>query len=131
MLSNWSWFVVNKFVILNNSFLSLAVSVFLVSISSNASPCSMVILGWFKLKFVDFSVISSFCISVRFFPAYTKTIDFLLASTWLFNKKFPSKLLTLEIYLSAFSINFSFCISWRSEEGRVGKECGSRWSPYH
>ena len=26
------------------------------------------------------------------------------------------------------SINFGFC---RSEERRVGKECRSRWSPYH
>ena len=23
------------------------------------------------------------------------------------------------------------CIIWRSEERRVGKECRSRWSPYH
>ena len=23
------------------------------------------------------------------------------------------------------------CIQWRSEERRVGKECRSRWSPYH
>ena len=22
-------------------------------------------------------------------------------------------------------------VSWRSEERRVGKECRSRWSPYH
>ena len=22
-------------------------------------------------------------------------------------------------------------LSWRSEERRVGKECRSRWSPYH
>src|SRR5437588_6529863 len=23
------------------------------------------------------------------------------------------------------------CLGWRSEERRVGKECRSRWSPYH
>ena len=23
------------------------------------------------------------------------------------------------------------CNAWRSEERRVGKECRSRWSPYH
>ena len=23
------------------------------------------------------------------------------------------------------------CYCWRSEERRVGKECRSRWSPYH
>ena len=26
---------------------------------------------------------------------------------------------------------FGGAISWRSEERRVGKECRSRWSPYH
>ena len=25
----------------------------------------------------------------------------------------------------------SMLLSWRSEERRVGKECRSRWSPYH
>ena len=26
---------------------------------------------------------------------------------------------------------FFYCNSYRSEERRVGKECRSRWSPYH
>ena len=26
---------------------------------------------------------------------------------------------------------YSFCVKDRSEERRVGKECRSRWSPYH
>ena len=25
----------------------------------------------------------------------------------------------------------AYAIDWRSEERRVGKECRSRWSPYH
>ena len=29
-----------------------------------------------------------------------------------------------------FAIALAFC-AWRSEERRVGKECRSRWSPYH
>ena len=31
------------------------------------------------------------------------------------------------------SVYFNFCLvhSLRSEERRVGKECRSRWSPYH
>ena len=43
--------------------------------------------------------------------------------------------------LSSFSSGMSICIDWlvvarpspkrRSEERRVGKECRSRWSPYH
>ena len=36
----------------------------------------------------------------------------------------------IELFLSehGYSLNN---ISWRSEERRVGKECRSRWSPYH
>ena len=30
-----------------------------------------------------------------------------------------------------FSDNYKFGIHTRSEERRVGKECRSRWSPYH
>ena len=28
-------------------------------------------------------------------------------------------------------VRFAFCFPDRSEERRVGKECRSRWSPYH
>ena len=34
----------------------------------------------------------------------------------------------LALLYFAFSV---FPIWWRSEERRVGKECRSRWSPYH
>ena len=34
------------------------------------------------------------------------------------------------VALPAFGLFFS-PVSWRSEERRVGKECRSRWSPYH
>ena len=30
-----------------------------------------------------------------------------------------------------FTIGFIFALFFRSEERRVGKECRSRWSPYH
>ena len=30
-----------------------------------------------------------------------------------------------------FEENYSFNFGLRSEERRVGKECRSRWSPYH
>ena len=33
--------------------------------------------------------------------------------------------------VDTFSCNLTFVISTRSEERRVGKECRSRWSPYH
>ena len=33
--------------------------------------------------------------------------------------------------LSGEYIEMRFCRKWRSEERRVGKECRSRWSPYH
>ena len=36
------------------------------------------------------------------------------------------------VYDAVFSVNFAPVISKvRSEERRVGKECRSRWSPYH
>ena len=28
-------------------------------------------------------------------------------------------------------VKIAFCLDLRSEERRVGKECRSRWSPYH
>ena len=31
----------------------------------------------------------------------------------------------------AEAANYPFCTIERSEERRVGKECRSRWSPYH
>src|SRR3712207_8904043 len=33
--------------------------------------------------------------------------------------------------LSSRYVRSSFGVPWRSEERRVGKECRSRWSPYH
>src|SRR2546430_4680798 len=33
--------------------------------------------------------------------------------------------------LSSSSISEGLLTVWRSEERRVGKECRSRWSPYH
>ena len=44
----------------------------------------------------------------------------------------PSKaLLRNAEILDLFQHAASFGISYRSEERRVGKECRSRWSPYH
>jgi len=39
-------------------------------------------------------------------------------------------LLVLEIHAALGLALFTFSL-WRSEERRVGKECRSRWSPYH
>ena len=38
---------------------------------------------------------------------------------------------SLRAPLTQLSIFFVFVFSMRSEERRVGKECRSRWSPYH
>src|SRR5256885_5070202 len=35
------------------------------------------------------------------------------------------------VFLAAGMDTRAFRLSWRSEERRVGKECRSRWSPYH
>ena len=59
-------------------------------------------------------------------------------------RAFPVRLDTLTLYASSWRlhgervlseqnglINVSYVTSSRSEERRVGKECRSRWSPYH
>jgi len=33
--------------------------------------------------------------------------------------------------IQEFGLSFIWTEAWRSEERRVGKECRSRWSPYH
>ena len=48
-------------------------------------------------------------------------IDILLISETKLDKSFPSNQFEIEGY----------CTPFRSEERRVGKECRSRWSPYH
>ena len=35
------------------------------------------------------------------------------------------------ILMLVFVLGLTAFIVWRSEERRVGKECRSRWSPYH
>ena len=34
-------------------------------------------------------------------------------------------------FVAEFDKDFELVHVWRSEERRVGKECRSRWSPYH
>ena len=46
------------------------------------------------------------------------------------NIKMPIRHTTEDVIKTARDIVRSDCIS-RSEERRVGKECRSRWSPYH
>ena len=54
--------------------------------------------------------------------------------TW-FDRRYPAQLRDTYnappvLYVRG-DINFDFSTSLRSEERRVGKECRSRWSPYH
>ncbi len=35
------------------------------------------------------------------------------------------------VILGIVGVVMLFPVIWRSEERRVGKECRSRWSPYH
>ena len=46
-----------------------------------------------------------------------------------FNRRFTSFCNSLDALSEAKNRDFSD--SFRSEERRVGKECRSRWSPYH
>src|SRR5690554_2656509 len=43
----------------------------------------------------------------------------------------PLMTLTTVLYLSCALISGHLAMMLRSEERRVGKECRSRWSPYH
>ena len=45
---------------------------------------------------------------------------------WKISFKLPDRVVKIIFFLP-----FSFEIKSRSEERRVGKECRSRWSPYH
>ena len=36
-----------------------------------------------------------------------------------------------EVMMNVLECNVTQDVGWRSEERRVGKECRSRWSPYH
>ena len=38
---------------------------------------------------------------------------------------------TMSTFTRALGVRCNFCHALRSEERRVGKECRSRWSPYH
>ena len=49
-------------------------------------------------------------------------LRFILSETWSSLKR------NVPMLLSVMLVTF---ISFRSEERRVGKECRSRWSPYH
>src|SRR2546422_6245440 len=44
---------------------------------------------------------------------------------------FPKSLRLSYSSLLVFLRQVRRCYGWRSEERRVGKECRSRWSPYH
>ena len=47
---------------------------------------------------------------------------------WMTKEEFLDAIATTQVCPGALAINMS---SLRSEERRVGKECRSRWSPYH
>ena len=46
-------------------------------------------------------------------------------------KSFYNPFLFLFIFPNYFFLILNFFVVLRSEERRVGKECRSRWSPYH
>src|SRR3712207_9080407 len=67
----------------------------------------------------SFADLLKFVLKEPVIPAPANKVVFLLA---------PLVMTTLA--LSAWAV-IPFAPGWRSEERRVGKECRSRWSPYH
>ena len=69
-------------------------------------------------------------------PTMNKHFADIVAATGEYKVPFTSfctngQLLTKEIVQACIDAKFSEIIFSRSEERRVGKECRSRWSPYH
>src|SRR2546430_15464229 len=54
----------------------------------------------------------------------TRGIELWLYTSWLPQGAYPNRLIDYPLLKTRL-------LPWRSEERRVGKECRSRWSPYH
>ena len=68
--------------------------------------------------------------------AYLLTIFFVVAGFAVYDvlyRRVPDRALVFFIPLAALApvLQGYFLLNHRSEERRVGKECRSRWSPYH
>ena len=46
-------------------------------------------------------------------------------------RSFPNRLICYFVGLFIMTAGIAISVKSRSEERRVGKECRSRWSPYH
>ena len=63
---------------------------------------------------------------------YAETLSFAIAMMILFKEKYPKWWFDWNIGITKFAYRITaYVLLMRSEERRVGKECRSRWSPYH
>ena len=65
-----------------------------------------------------------------FFKSYIPLLSQALAEFYVIDTQYE-KAFALYADVSGFNVHLCTIISGRSEERRVGKECRSRWSPYH
>ena len=83
--------------------------------------------------FLDDDVFIKAFMNTMLFAVVTGPLGYILSFGigWLINDlgRIPRTILTFLFY-SPSLIGASY-VMWRSEERRVGKECRSRWSPYH
>ena len=68
------------------------------------------------------------CFSARCFSSLSSVSFF---SAFLFSSLSSSSFLAFSVPGSTSSVTSTSSVMLRSEERRVGKECRSRWSPYH
>src|SRR5271157_3954812 len=97
---------------------------------------------WFALSLLRFRLTSRlpmmfilWMVAMMVVSLFGLTLPLLNAADWfrlirLLKRLFVSSHLSEVIYVWCYCWRYCFC-SCRSEERRVGKECRSRWSPYH
>src|SRR3989449_8905854 len=85
---------------------------------------------WFALSLLRFLLPSRLPIMFIVWLFAMMGVIILSSTVWLLTS-FPVRRSTMFMLVSWFGLTLPLLNAARSEERRVGKECRSRWSPYH